>query len=56
MFVNEQYVGMRLDLAKHHDDTVGTQEARRVSLVQSHVCLHRRPGTTAELLFFTLGA
>lgn len=43
-------------LSKHHDDTVGVQEARGVSLIQSHLCLHRCPGAAAEVTLLRLRA
>lgn len=43
-------------LSKHHDDTVGVQEARGVSLIQSHLCLHRCPGAAAEVVLLRLRA
>lgn len=36
-------------LSQHHDDAVGVQETGGVPLVQSDLCLHRCPGTAAEV-------
>lgn len=58
MFVSEQEkmsIGNN-HLPDHHDYAVGVQEARGVPLIQPHLCLHRCPGTAAELVFFGLRA
>lgn len=43
-------------LSKHHDDTVGVQETGGVSLIQPDLCLHRCPGTAAEVVVLSLRA
>lgn len=43
-------------LPKHHDDAVAVQEAGRIPLIQSHLCFHRSPASSAELLFLRLRA
>lgn len=43
-------------LSQHHDDAVGVQEARGVSLVQAHLRLHGRPGAAAEVVLLRLRA